>query len=81
MNRVLWRMADHRFTKAHASEFLDGRLGHAERERVAHHASICPKCHALIASLRRVIETLPGLAAHPRPSVADGVLERLRREA
>ncbi len=80
MSGVLWQMVDHRFTKAHASEYLDGELPQAERERVERHASVCPKCRALLASLRRMIETLPGLAAQPQPSVADGVLERLRRE-
>ncbi len=80
MSRVLWQMVDHRFTKAHASEYLDGDLSPAERDRVERHASVCPKCRALLASLRRMLETLPGLAAQPRPSVTDGVLERLRRE-
>ena len=80
MSGVLPQMLDHRFTMAHASEYLDGELPQAERERVERHASVCPKCRALLASLRRMIETLPGLAAQPPPSVADGVLERLRRE-
>ncbi len=80
MSGVLWQMVDHRFTKAHASEYLDGELPQAERERVERHASVCPKCRAILASLRRMIKTLPGLAAQPRPSVTDGVLERLRRE-
>ena len=80
MSGVLRQMVEHRFTKAHASEYLDGELPQAERKRVERHASVCPKCRALLASLRRMIETLPGLAAQPRPSVADGVLERLRRE-
>jgi len=39
-----------------------------------------PGCRALLASLRRLVDTLPGLAAQPRESVADGVLERLQRE-
>ena len=80
MSGVVRQMVDHRFTKAHALEYLDGELPQAECERVERHASVCPKCRALLASLRRMIETLPGLAAQPRPSVADGVLERLRRE-
>ncbi len=79
MNRVLRQMVDHRFTVTHASEYLDGELSHAERTRVARHASVCPKCHALLASLRRMIGTLPSVAA-PQPSAADGVLERLRRD-
>jgi anti-sigma factor RsiW len=73
-------MVDHRFTKAHASEYLDGELPQAGRERVERHASVCPRCRALLASLRRMIETLPNLAAQQGPSVTDGVLERLRRD-
>lgn len=60
MNGVLRQMVDHRFTKAHASEYLDGELSQDERDRVDRHISICPKCRTLLASLRRMIETLPG---------------------
>jgi hypothetical protein len=42
--------------------------------------SVYPQCAALLTSLRRMIELLPGLEA-PAPTVADGVLERLRRDA
>jgi anti-sigma factor RsiW len=77
---VLWQMVDHRFTKAHASEYLDGELSPAGRERVERHTSVCPQCRALLASLRRMLDALPGLVAEPRPSVAEGVRERLRRE-
>ena len=77
---VIWRMLDHRFTKDHASAYLDGELAPAEHERVERHTSVCPKCRALIASLRRMVDALPALAAAPRPGVTDGVLERLGRE-
>jgi anti-sigma factor RsiW len=77
---VLWQLIDHRYTKAHASEYLDGELSEAGRRRVQRHVSVCPGCRKLLASLRRMIDTLPGLAAAPRISVADGALERLRRE-
>ena len=80
MTRVLRTMVDHRFTSAHVSEYLNGELTQDDRDRVERHASVCPKCHALLASLRRMVATLPGLAGRPGPSVADGVLERLRRE-
>ncbi|HEV2062272.1 MAG TPA: zf-HC2 domain-containing protein [Solirubrobacteraceae bacterium] len=73
-------MLDHRFTKAHASEYLDGDLPESGRHRVERHTSICPQCRELIASLRRMLEALPALGAQPQPTVADGVLERLRRE-
>lgn len=78
MISVLWHVLDHRFTKMHASEYLDGKLGRSGRERIERHASVCPRCRALLASLRRVLAELPGLAAAPRGSVADRVLDRLR---
>ena len=78
---VLWRSIDHRFTAAHASEYLDGQLPDAGRRRIERHTSVCPQCRMLLTSLRRMIETLPRLAAPPFSGVADGVLERLRRDA
>ena len=77
---VLWQMLDHRFTMARASEYLDGDLSAEGRRRVERHTSVCPQCRALIASLRQMLEALPGVAASPRPGLADGVLERLRHE-
>ncbi len=78
---VLRRSIDHHFTAAHASEYLDGQLPYAGRRRIERHTSVCPQCRALLASLRRMIEILPGLAPPPSRGVADGVLERLRRDA
>jgi len=78
---VLWEMLDHRFTAAHASEYLDGDLSNAGCTRVERHASVCPGCRVLFASLRRLVDTLPGLATPPRASIAGGVLERLQRES
>jgi predicted anti-sigma-YlaC factor YlaD len=77
---VLRQMLDHRFTKAHASEYLDGELSPAGAARVERHTSICPQCRGFIESLRRMLNALPALAGTPQPSVADGVLERFRRE-
>jgi anti-sigma factor RsiW len=77
---MLRQMLDHRFTKAHASEYLDGELSPAGRSRVERHTSMCPQCREMIATLRRMLEALPALGATPQPSVADGVIERLRRE-
>lgn len=79
MNPVLWQMIEHRFTKAHASSYLDGDLDRRGRERIERHTSVCPHCRALFASLRRMIDDLSGLAPARGATVADGVLERLRR--
>jgi anti-sigma factor RsiW len=77
---VLRQMLDRRFTASHASEYLDGDLSPAGRRRVERHTAICPQCRELLASLRRMLDALPALAATPRPTVADGVIDRLRRE-
>lgn len=79
MNPVLWQAADHRFTQAHASEYLDGELEPAGRQRIESHTSVCPRCRLLLAALRRMIEALGTLSPVPRESVADRVLEHLRR--
>jgi anti-sigma factor RsiW len=79
--RVLWRAIDQRFTRAHASDYLDGQLPDTGRCRNERPTSVCPHCRALLASLRHMIEALPGLAPPPPTGLADGVLERLRREA
>lgn len=78
MRPVLREMLDHRFTKAHASAYLDGDLPADGRTRVERHTSVCPQCRELIASLRRMLGALPTLADPQRPSVADGVVDRLR---
>ena len=80
MTGALRMLVEHRFAKAQASAYLDGELARPERERLEAHTAVCPKCRALLASLRRMVELLPGLAASPRPRVTDGVLDRLRRE-
>lgn len=76
---------DHRFTVAHASDYLDGDLDEAGRARVEHHARFCPKCHELLASLKRTIRALRELRAADddvagEADIADGVIARLRGE-
>lgn len=78
---MLRQLLDHRFTKTHASEYLDDELPPSGRRRVERHASVCPQCHELLASLRVMIGALPALRTAPPVTVADGVIERLRREA
>ncbi len=77
-------MADHRFTLAHASEFLDGDLDAPQQSRVERHAHLCPKCAELLASLRGTVTALAGLRqARSRPDtddVAGGVIARLRAD-
>jgi len=73
-------MREHRWTHAHLSEYLDRELDPAERERVEAHASICPHCSRVLATLRRTLEGMRLLGSEPQPGVADGVIERLRDE-
>ncbi len=75
---MLWEMIDHRFTKGHASEYLDGELDRVGRARIERHTSVCPQCRALLSSLRRILAELPGLSSASRVSVADRVVQRLR---
>jgi anti-sigma factor RsiW len=73
-------MREHRWTHAHLSEYLDGDLPGEGIERLEAHASICPHCRRVLATLRRTIEGLGRLRAEPEPGVADGVIGRLRDE-
>jgi anti-sigma factor RsiW len=71
-------MREHRWTHAHLSEYLDGDLDRAEKRRVEDHASICPQCRRLLATLRRTLAELRHLRPRPRDGIADGVIDGLR---
>ena len=73
-------MREHRWTHAHLSEYLDEDLSPNERERLEAHVGICPHCRRVLRTLRRTLESLVDLPVEPHPSVAEGVIERLRRE-
>jgi anti-sigma factor RsiW len=72
-------------TGAHLSDYLDGELRGLRRWRVARHLDFCPHCQAVLRSLRRTVERLRELGAtEPNAStdsVADEVIERIRRES
>ena len=72
-------MRRHRWTAARLSEYLDGELSDRERARVEEHTGMCPECSRLLATLRRTLRELMCLHDETLPSVADGVVERLRR--
>jgi anti-sigma factor RsiW len=75
-------MRDHRFTQTHASDYLDAELERRERDRVEHHARVCPKCWHLLESLKRTIAELSRLrGAEPDVDVAADVIARLHSEA
>jgi anti-sigma factor RsiW len=71
---------DHRFARSEASAFLDGDLDQDGHRRVEEHAQACPPCARFLASLRRTVTALHTLRDSETPTVAEGVLERLRNE-
>jgi anti-sigma factor RsiW len=73
-------MRDHRWTQAHLSDYLDGELRDAERERVERHVHWCPECRRVLESLRRTLKELMELRASHGESIAPSVIDRLRRE-
>jgi anti-sigma factor RsiW len=73
-------MREHRWTHAHLSEYLDEALAPEHAARVEEHVGVCPHCRRVLATLRRTLEGLRSLQAKAEPSVADGVIDRLREE-
>ncbi len=80
-------LLDHRFTQRHASEVVDGELAAGAQRRAERHASICPVCRELLASLRATVARLAALREADEQAgrvvavrVAERVVERLRRE-
>lgn len=71
-------MREHRWTHAHLSEYLDRELDDAGRERLEEHASICPQCRRVLATLRRTLASLRDLQPEAPAGVAEGVIEGLR---
>jgi anti-sigma factor RsiW len=83
IRRLLQRrrfMREHEWTHAHLSAYLDDDLSRAERERVEDHVGMCPQCRRVLRTLRKTLKSLMDLPLEPRPSLADGVIERLRHE-
>ena len=73
-------MRDHRWTQKHLSDYLDGDLHAAERERVERHVHWCPECRRVLETLRRTLKELMELRSQPGESIAPSVIDRLRRE-
>ncbi len=71
---------DHRYTRTHASDYLDGELDGHGQHRVDEHTGMCPQCRHFVASLRRTVVGLMGLRADPDSGMADEVIRRLRTE-
>lgn len=73
----------HRWTKRNMTEYLEGDLDSAERERAERHIHECPECTELLASLRILVGALGEMRGQPKravaAAVAAGVRERLER--
>ena len=65
---------DHFWARRHMSEYLDGDLDPAGRQRIERHVHICPKCTALLQALRTMTAALGDLGQRTRHSVASAVL-------
>lgn len=70
----------HRYTQAHASDYVDDELDSPGRHRIDEHTGVCRPCRHLVASLRRIVTELTSLRARPETSVAEDVIQRLRAE-
>jgi anti-sigma factor RsiW len=72
---------DHRWSRRHLSEFIDGELSARDRRRLEAHASVCPECGRMRRTLAVLVHELRRLAARrSNGSVAPAVVERIRRE-
>jgi anti-sigma factor RsiW len=57
-----------------ATDFLEGTLPEAERERFEDHLALCPGCHAYMEQLRA---TLRALGRIPEESLSEDAREEL----
>jgi len=73
-------MLDHRWTRAHLSDEIDGDLGPEDRSRLRRHVHECESCRRLLASLRQTVDALRSAASRSTPGVAERAIERLDHE-
>lgn len=72
-------------TRERLSAHLEGALSGRDEKRVLRHLARCPKCREALRSLVRTVDGLRSLGradarTGTRPSVADVVIERIRKE-
>jgi len=69
-------------TADNLSGYLEDELASPRRRRVARHLRRCIRCQSLLDSLACTVEQLRTLGAseHRLPSLADELIERIRRE-
>ncbi|GAC1320277.1 MAG: hypothetical protein NVSMB25_12370 [Thermoleophilaceae bacterium] len=71
-------MREHRWTRAHMSDYIDGEMPDRGTHRVEAHVGLCPPCQQLLESLRRTVEALGELGEVEHDDMVDGVIARLR---
>ena len=70
---------DHERVRGELSDYLDGELSEAERERLDHHLDGCAACAAYLRTLRQTVGLLGELPGRPAPARArDAIVERAR---
>jgi anti-sigma factor RsiW len=78
--RMMRFYRDHRWTRRHLSEYVDGELDPEGRARIERHVHDCPSCWRLLATLKRTLAALMGLREDGSGDIADSVIARLRAE-
>src|SRR5918996_6125792 len=77
-------VASHDETQERLSAYLEGELQGREQKRVVRHLALCPICRDVLRSLAQTLERLRSLgrgkSPPPQPSVADAVIDRIRRD-
>ena len=71
-------MREHQWTAKRLSEHIDRELDERDRRRVEEHVGLCPRCHRMLATLRRTVRGLRSLRDQPPvPAADDRVAERV----
>ena len=73
-------MREHRWTRHHLSQHIDGELPPDEEARVREHLDGCSSCRKLLAALRRTVGGLGLLREPAPPDLADRVVTLIDRE-
>jgi hypothetical protein len=69
---------EHRWSRRRMSDYIDGDMSFSERERLEHHADLCPECGPLRRALVGLMIELRELRRRPERSIAPQVIEHLR---
>ena len=66
--------------RANSSDYIDGEIDAALRERIRAHLIVCPLCEAFFRTLRETVAALRGMPSRAAPAgFADRVRENINR--